>query len=343
MDDVRRVHHARFVAMVRRAGICALIAAMTGSSSCTERAPARNVEVSFTTPVPTALPSGTESVVVVALDGTRWQDIALPETMPTLHRWAWIDGANLADVWASGPNYVSLPGYNEIFAGITPDCQSNECDRTSHPTIADLVRIEGQEVGVISSWEKIDRAASTRPESIVLSTGRHRAEHLDHLDRDLFRDASAMHPYPGLGDFRPDAQTGRIAIDYLQTRHPKFLFIGFGEPDEYGHQGNKWGYIESLRAADRFLAALEEAIDERTTVFVTADHGRSEGFRDHGQAWPESGRVFLIAKGGAITARGRVGANRRHFLRDIAPTIRALLDLAPDDDPRAGQPITELF
>ena len=65
-----------------------------------------------------------------------------------------------------------------------------------------------------------------------------------------------------------------------------------------------------------------------TTVLVTADHGRARNFADHGPRFPESGRVWLVAAGADVAQRGFVDASR-HTLSDVAPTIRALLGIAP--------------
>jgi arylsulfatase A-like enzyme len=82
---------------------------------------------------------------------------------------------------------------------------------------------------------------------------------------------------------------------------------------------------------------------ERTTVIVTADHGRGRDYRVHGRAFPESGRVWLVAAGAAIEARGFAQATRPHSLADIAPTVRTLLQLPADVAPAAGAPLDELF
>src|SRR5690242_4007126 len=63
------------------------------------------------------------SVVLVTLDGTRWQDVFGPEElMPTLHRWMTAEGVSIGapghgEIWASGPHFVSMPGYTEILTG----------------------------------------------------------------------------------------------------------------------------------------------------------------------------------------------------------------------------------
>jgi hypothetical protein len=210
------------------------------------------------------------------------------------------------------------------------------------------------EVAFFASWERLDRAASARPQSLVLSTGRTRVWHGEQLTSDVgMRDwldrGAAADPAPGWGEFRPDRFTAGLALEYLERRRPKLVFIGLGEPDEYAHRGDYPGYLGSLRAADAVLGELLATLDRmgergaHTTVLVTTDHGRGRDWRHHGREFAESGRVWLVATGAGIKARGRVQAERSHRLADVAPTIRELLGLPADTATTAGAPIDELF
>jgi hypothetical protein len=290
----------------------------------------------------------TERVVLVVLDGVRWQDVFDGATdMPTLHRWMIEDGTCIGapgygEMTATGPNYVSLPSYREIFSGRAPQtCQDNHCPRPTEPTLVDELVRAGRDAVIVSSWETIGNATSVTSD-VPMSTGRLRLQRADGFDMVRLADGHDANPWPGMGEYRPDILTARLAYSVFSTKPPAFLFVGLGEPDEYAHRGDRERYLASLHAADRILETLERATDNRTTFIVTADHGRSAAFLEHGAAWPESGRVWLVAKGGAIARNGFVSSSP-HRLADIAPTVRVLLGLPADADRRAGQPITELL
>jgi arylsulfatase A-like enzyme len=210
------------------------------------------------------------------------------------------------------------------------------------------------DVAVFASWDKIERAASIEPASLVVSTGRSFLSHEGSLrDDDGTRDSldrgAHADPAPGHGDFRPDRFTAALALRYLEAKRPRLMFLGLGEPDEYAHNGDYRGYLASLRAADATLGDIFAALGrmgargEHTTVIVTADHGRGRDYRVHGRAFPESGRVWLVAAGGGIEARGLARATRPHRLADVAPTVRALLELPADTSPAAGASLDELL
>ena len=331
-------------------------ALVVGMFGCVDAAPLSASEPSVTRTWPRPAeelrahePVSTEAVIVVVLDGARWQDVlvgvdpslgaSLPASqivtadrlMPNLHamiaRGALVGGPDQGmPMVASGPNYVSLPGYNEIFSGRFPArCQDNECPQTRDATLADLA----PDAAVFSSWGPIARAASSvaasGPAGLFVSTGQ-----------------------PS-GEFRADRDTATAALAHLAEHRPTFLFLGLGEPDELAHRGDYPGYLDALRGDDAILGDVEVALEglgergHRTSVFVTCDHGRGADFRDHGAAWPESSRVWLVAAGGRIPALGAVPSFAIHRLADIAPTARGLLDLPADRSPRAGTAIAELL
>jgi hypothetical protein len=323
----------------------------------------------------------TESaVVLVVLDGVRWQEVfggadraiasrqrgpnpiawANPRAlMPNLHQMIETDGMVIgapghgAEMTTGGAQRISLPSYREIFTGRTdPGCQSNDCSRPLGRTLADdLYDVLGPgEFAVIASWPKIARAASSDPSRFVLTTGRKLIGQGDVLRADdvissLLDAGIHTSAFPGEGDYRPDSLTERIALRYLATARPRFLFVGLGDVDEYAHRNDYRGYLEALHESDEFLGELAVTLDamgargQHTTVLVTTDHGRAYNFRDHGLWHPESSRVWLVAAGGDVPSRGFVSSSHRHTLTDIAPTVGALLGMPIGD----GEPIAEIM
>ncbi|HEY2745151.1 MAG TPA: hypothetical protein VGL86_11030, partial [Polyangia bacterium] len=253
---------------------------------------------------------------------------------------------------ASGPRFVSLPGYREILTGRRGDrCVDNDCPLIDEPTLLDELRAsdgpDAADVAVVASWEVIARAASTTPALVALSAGRHGGLTRDALavsaaaraDLDAALGARA---WPGHGDYRPDALTAALALDVVAAARPRTMWIALGDSDEYAHRGDRDGYRRALVAADALLAHLVERVGLDDTVFVvTADHGRAANFRDHGDA-PESSAVWMVAAGAHIPRLGFLRSHELHRLADIAPTLRALFHLGADDSARAGHAIAEL-
>jgi hypothetical protein len=319
------------------------------------------------------------AVVLVVLDGVRWQEVfygadralakarglnplvwANPRAlMPNLYRFLDTHAVGVgapghgADIVASGPNYISLPGYREIFAGrADPGCDRNDCARAVGRTIADdIFESDGRgEVAVVASWPNIARAVSVDPSPFALTAGRHKIENSGTLRTDpsiatLIDTGARASAWPGEGDYRPDAFTAAIALRYLATARPRFLFVGLGDADEHAHRNDYSRYLDAVHEADAFLGDLLVVLDgmgargRHTTVVITADHGRAYNFRDHGGRYPESARVWLVAGAADRTTHGLVQGWRKHTLSEVAPTVRSLLGL-PSDEP--GEAIPEI-
>jgi hypothetical protein len=320
----------------------------------------------------------TESaVVLLVLDGVRGQEVfagtdrALArarglnplawanarDLTPNLHKMLDSDAIAIgvpghgAEIAASGPRFISLPGYLEIFGGKPdPACEGNECARPPVHTVADDVRDASgaSDVAVVTSWPNIARAVSADPSRYVMSAGRKLVSRGEMFRADgaldsLLDHGSRLKAYPGEGDYRPDSATAAVALRVLETARPRFLFVGLGDADEYAHRNDYRGYLEALRGSDGFLGDLAALLarmgarGQHTTILVTADHGRAYSFVDHGARYPESGRVWLVAAGGDVRGHGLLAASRRHTLSDVAPTVRALLGIEGD-----GRPIDEI-
>lgn len=294
------------------------------------------------------------TIVLVTIDGVRWHEVfdgvdprlaeshGLPaasvlsaaELTPNLHRILATHGAALgapgsgAPINASGPNFVSLPGYAELLSGRrSTDCKDNQCASSGRRTLFDDFGAEGARDGsqavAFTSWPDIAKVASSR--------------------------GPFAEPAPRPDSFRPDALTADLAIQHLRARTPRFMFLGLGEPDEFGHQNDYAGYLNAIRYADRRIGEIDRILQGfaarggRTALFVTADHGRADSFVDHGAKYPESARVWLIAAGSALHGKGLVAATKQRSLADLAPTVRQIAGLPRDFDVAAGAPLDELL
>jgi len=327
----------------------------------------------------------TVAIVVITLDGVRWQEVfegvdaklaaahdLAPEQVVPARRllpnlYAIIDGHGAAlgapgygaPISASGPNFLSLPGYAELFSGRTvTGCDDNQCRGISAHTIIEELsagtHADAGEVAAVTSWPEIAKVTSYAGADAAVSSGRHGGSHREAFARDaegarlLALAENAPH---GLGDpdFRADSLTADIAIHHLKAHAPRFLFLGLGEPDEFAHMNDYGGYLAALRRADARLGELDAELQRlaqrgtRTALFVTADHGRADGFVNHGGAYPESARVWLVAAGSAFQGRGFVAAPSGRRLADIAPTVREIAHLKRDSDRAAGVPLMELL
>ncbi|MCC6899423.1 MAG: hypothetical protein IT377_10640 [Polyangiaceae bacterium] len=315
-----------------------------------------------------SLLNGEHTFVLVAIDGVRHQDVfegvdpslasahglsererlSAQALTPNLHalmeRGAALGAPGAgAGIFASGPNFVSVPGYMELMTGRrVTGCTTNGCAATTHSTLADdfaeLPGVSPLEVGVISSWDGIGRAAARNPSKVTVSVGRHQGETRDLLRYDpeaseLLSAGEAAGPAPGYGDYRRDRDTAAIALRYLKRVKPRFLFLGLGDTDEHAHHDDYRGYLRALGHADYVVGRVHATLAEleregrRTTLMVTTDHGREHDFDGHGGHAPESARVWLVAAGWGIATESQVETRSTRYLADVTATIRVLANV----------------
>ena len=126
-----------------------------------------------------------------------------------------------------------------------------------------------------------------------------------------------------------DRELTDVCIDYYRRERPNFTFLYLGCTDESGHRSGWMSepYMEAVSNASACIQRVYEALDEDTSLIVTADHGGQE--RSHGYDTPECMTIPIIMCGPRFEANK---ALPQLSIKDIAPTIAALLGIpAPGD------------
>lgn len=339
-----------------------LLACLACTLTC---APVANVRIQNPTETKVRLasdaPPPVDHVVLLTSDGVRWQDVFGPRgknELPTLRRLITTDGAAIGAptsrsvIRASGPAYLSLPGYRELLLGHESDCQANDCKAPTEPGLIEaLSNGEPGDVAVFASWGTVGDALRSDADALVSAGKKYLLGESELAEAGLlgnWTQARAESSKPGWGTYRPDRHTASLGIEYLKRREPRFLFMSLGDTDEFAHQGKREAYWRALRDFDRTVAAVQNVLNEfesrgeRTLLLVTTDHGRADNFSDHGPKFPESSRVWLLATGNAVRARGVIESPAPRRLRDVAPTV-LLAAGRPAHAGHEGEPLLELF
>lgn len=133
------------------------------------------------------------------------------------------------------------------------------------------------------------------------------------------------------------------ANDYLIRKQPRLLFVGFGETDEWAHAGRYDHYLTTARHMDDFVRRLWFTAQsmpqyrDKTTIIITADHGRGAGpseWKDHGEKIAGAEGDWIAVLGPDTQALGERTQKERLTQSQIAATIAALLG----EDYRAAFP-----
>lgn len=264
-------------------------------------------------------------VLLVTLDGARWQDVlaqpgafSATPAMPKLLALVAQNGVALPATTSSTVP-LSLPGYQALAAGGPTSCEGNDCARITTETLAEgLARrlaLPSEQVAVFASWARLSFAATSADGTVTV-------------------DAPARaQPRPGgppWEDARWDSETATLALAHLARHRPRFLHLALLDTDEWAHRRDTGRTVEALRSADDAIARLLDVVrswpeDERrlTTLLVTTDHGRGPGALWHSHAPFDASRdIFLVAVGDLVRGGDDVATHA-----DVRPTVERLLGL----------------
>lgn len=214
----------------------------------------------------------------------------------------------------------SYPGYNELLTG-KPDPRIDRNDYGPNPNVTVFEWLStrpgfGGRVAAFGTWDAFapifnaDRATGLHllagwelPFPGATDAGR---VLLDSLYATTTRVWSEM-PF--------DSYLQATAMEYLRTERPRALYLGFGETDEWAHEGRYDQYLLSAHRVDGFIRDLwaryqaDPATAGRTTFIITTDHGRGSGlkaWRNHGAKVEGAEYIWIAMIGPGVQAAGVV-------------------------------------
>ena len=123
-------------------------------------------------------------------------------------------------------------------------------------------------------------------------------------------------------------------LDFVKAKHPRVLFVGYGETDNWAHAGRYDLVLHSAHEFDRYVQQLWETMQampeyrDQTTFVITTDHGRGSGlveWKDHGVDQKGSENIWIAVLGPDTEALGERTRANPVTQAQIAATLAALL------------------
>ena len=249
----------------------------------------------------------------------------------------------------------SYPGYNEIITGAgDPRIDSN--DYPPNPNVSVFEWLDGSpelkgRVGVVAGWDAFPRIFNRDRSRLDMRVGwetpvPNAANPRQELLNTLY--ASITHEF---SDMPWDALLQQTLLEYVRAKKPRLLFVGFGETDEWAHNGRYDLVLQSAHAVDGFLRDLWQTMQEmpeyrgKTTFIVTTDHGRGDGpenWKHHDWNVEGAENMWIAVLGPDTPALGERKNAPRVTQSQIAATAAALLGKDWNaQNPKAAPPIKE--
>lgn len=242
------------------------------------------------------------------------------------------------DAHISNTMKFSYPGYNEILTGhADPRIDKNAFGPNPNVTVLEWLAARRGFRDAVRAWGTWDVFGDIFNEARARFPVRSGWEEpfpgpRDPVEREL--DALWATTTRHWDYMPPDAFLQRAVLQSIRADHPRVLFVGFGEPDEWAHDRRYDHYLESLQLADRYLAELWGAVQAdrryggRTTLLVVTDHGRGRGptdWTDHGQEVVGAEEIWFGALGSGVSPRGVVTSGPPMIQAQVAATLLQLV------------------
>lgn len=278
---------------------------------------------------PATSPVRAENVFIVVIDGLRTTEAFEDPTHEHIPR-IWNDLRPLGTIYM---NFLNLGftqttgGHSTIMSGVTqylPNAKNENLGilsiRTDEPSVFQYYR---STFGIPENktWNVSGKGTNT----LYVGVCRNPYYQEDHA------------PLLSFGhEFKNDNLVWAEMQNVIDAHHPSMTLLNLGTVDGMGHTGDWDLYTQAIENADRIVFELHEKIRQdpfyrdNTILIVTSDHGRHldgvlTGFKDHSCTCLGCRRIpFLII--GPNVQKNKIVSKQR-YLRDIAPTIGALLDI----------------
>jgi hypothetical protein len=250
----------------------------------------------------------------------------------------------------------SYPGYNEMLAG-APDPRIDRNDFGPNPNITALEFLDKLpefrgRVAAFAGWDVFSEIFNQKRSELYIQTGAQLNATLPLTPAqvvlaELFRTTTRQWD----GDTF-DSLVHAALKDFLLTHRPRVLFVGYGETDEWAHDGRYDLVLRSAHQFDRYVAELWEMMQampeyrDQTTFIITTDHGRGSGlkrWRDHGRKVKGAEDIWIAVIGPDTPALGERMQTAPVTQSQIAATVAALLGQDfRREVPNAAPPIAEV-
>ena len=241
----------------------------------------------------------------------------------------------------------SYPGYNEMLTGQPdPRIDSNEFGPNPNTTVFEWMNhfpeFKGQ-VAVYATWNVFQNIFNEPRSQLVMQAGWDPPEKGNLTPRqdllnELYRTTTRLDDEDVWDSFLQVP-----LLDYVKTAHPRLLFVGYGETDNWAHAGRYDLVLESAHQFDAFVRQLWETMQampeyhDQTTFILTTDHGRGSGlkeWREHGAEQKGSENIWIAVMGPDTDASGE----REHAATVTQAQIAATVAEFLGKDFRRGSP-----
>jgi hypothetical protein len=254
--------------------------------------------------------------------------------------------------------WFSYPGYNEILTGFPDEkINSNRYMNNPNTTILDFLQKQPaykNRIAAFTSWIAFNRILNKPRAGFPIV-----AAHDTLTDPDLTPKQLLLHEMKRTSSIPLDKShcndiiTYFQAIEYLKSRKPKVLYIGYSETDVWSHEGNYLSYLNAALQVDKSIENLWTTIQSmpqyknKTALFITTDHGRGDKIKsewtDHGEEFFGSNQMWFAVMAPGVSGKGEIKTPGQYYQKQFAQTIACMLGVTFVAEHEVGEKIDEIL
>jgi hypothetical protein len=243
-----------------------------------------------------------------------------------------------SDAHVSNGQAFSYPGYNEMLTG-HPDPRIDSNEFGPNPNVTVFEWLNGlpefhNQVAVYGTWSVFKNIFNENRSHLTMQVGWD-PPYRGNLTAAQQQLNNLYHNTTQLDDEDVNDSFLQIPLlDYVRDHHPRVLFVGYGETDNWAHSGRYDLVLQSAHAFDDYVAELWTTLQAipayrgQTTFIITTDHGRGGGleeWKEHGADQKGSENIWLAVIGPDTVASGDQSNSNPVIQAQIAATVAALL------------------
>jgi hypothetical protein len=246
------------------------------------------------------------------------------------------------NVNVENPHWFSYPGYSELLTGYADTAiNSNHYKPNPHSNVLAFIHQQKAYQGKViafGAWDAFDRILNEQKsgfpvinafESITQVMQDPQSQLLSKLLKDSYK------PYKE--EECLDVFTHYQAMHYLQNKHPKAMYISYGETDEWAHAGNYSSYLDAAHQVDAWISDIWNWVQstpgykDNTYILVTTDHGRgfNSEWTDHGADVKGASSIWysILGPNNANMEALLKTNNTQSYQKQLAATMTKLIGL----------------
>ena len=243
------------------------------------------------------------------------------------------------NVNVSNPYKFSYPGYSEIMCGFVDTLvNSNEYKANPNTTVLEFFnkqpKLKGR-IAAFTAWEAFNRILNEERSGIPVVAAYDLSGGKNPTANHKLLNSMLTNSHKEWKEECMDIFTHQEAIEELQTKKPRVLYISYGETDEWAHGAKYSYYLDAAQQLDSWIKQIWEMVQadpqyrNKTSLLITTDHGRGDlktgKWTSHGASVNNADQIWFAVMGPNTPAGGEMKAPMQIYQKQFAQTAAKLM------------------